>query len=140
MDFKYIISQFLGIQDIIIEDIKPGDWVAIHILDLQVGPYGYYNNGGPFRGGLRSVAPVRDGLVYFPPDFVVPARPMIGVIQLEQVRKSFTMPGGSASTSSTTFANRSSKEVITGLWTIAIAPLALASSIHSPLVAVALAR
>jgi amidase len=78
----------------IIEDIKPGDWVAIHIIDLQVGPYGYYNNGGPFRGGLRSVAPVRDGLVHFPPDFVVPVRPMIGVIQLEQVTNNYCAAGG----------------------------------------------
>jgi amidase len=69
----------------LIEGIQPGDWVAIQILDLQVGPYGYYNNGGPFRGSLRSVAPVRDGLLHFPPDFVVPIRPMIGVIQLEPV-------------------------------------------------------
>jgi amidase len=69
----------------LIEGIEPGDWVAIEIIDLQVGPYGYYNNGGPFRGSLRSVAPVRDGLVHFPPDFVVPVRPMIGVIQLAPV-------------------------------------------------------
>lgn len=69
----------------LIEGIKPGDWVAIDIHDIEVGPYGYYNNGGPFRGSLRSVAPVRDGLLHFPPDFVVPIRPMIGVIQLEPV-------------------------------------------------------
>jgi len=69
----------------VIEDIKPGDWVAIEILDLEVGPYGYYNNGGPFRGSLRSVAPVCDGLLHFPPDFVVPIKPMIGVIQFEAV-------------------------------------------------------
>lgn len=66
----------------LIEGIEIGDWVAIEIIDIEVGPYGYYNNGGPFRGSLRSVAPVRDGLVHFPPDFVVPVRPMIGVIQL----------------------------------------------------------
>jgi amidase len=69
----------------LIEGIQPGDWVSLQIVDLQVGPYGYYNNGGPYRGSLRSVAPVRDGMVHFPPDFVVPVRPMIGVIQLEPV-------------------------------------------------------
>ena len=71
----------------LIEGIKPGDWVAVEIIALEVGPYGYYNNGGPFRGGLRSVAPVRDGMVHFPPDFVVPARPMLGVVQLKAVGK-----------------------------------------------------
>ena len=69
----------------LIEDIAPGDWVSIQVIDIEVGPYGYYNNGGPFRGSLRSVAPVRDGLLHFPPDFVVPVRPMIGVMQLAPV-------------------------------------------------------
>ncbi|MAE60469.1 MAG: hypothetical protein CMJ49_03830 [Planctomycetaceae bacterium] len=67
----------------VIEGIGPGDWVSFEIQDIEVGPYGYYNNGGPFRGSLRSVAPVRDGMLHFPPDFVVPVKPMIGVIQLE---------------------------------------------------------
>ena len=71
----------------LIEGIEPGDWVAIEILDIEVGSYGFYNNGGPFRGHLRSVAPVRDGLVHFPPDFVVPVRPMVGVVELEPVAK-----------------------------------------------------
>ncbi len=69
----------------LIEGILPGDWVSIHIIDLQPGPYGYYNNGGPFRGSQRYVAPVRDGFVHFPPDFVIPVRPMLGVVQLEPV-------------------------------------------------------
>lgn len=71
----------------LIEHIKPGDWVSIEIIDIELGPYGYYNNGGPFRGSLRSVAPVKDGLLHFPPDFVVPIKPMIGVIQLEPASK-----------------------------------------------------
>ena len=50
---------------------------------MEVGPYGFYRNGGPNWGNWRCLAPVRDGLVHFPPDFVVPARPMIGVVQLE---------------------------------------------------------
>ncbi|HYL34688.1 MAG TPA: acetamidase/formamidase family protein [Bryobacteraceae bacterium] len=66
-----------------IEGIKPGDWVAFKIINVEPGPYGYYNNYGPFRGPLRSVAPVKDGMLHFPPDFVVPVRPMIGVIQLQ---------------------------------------------------------
>jgi amidase len=69
----------------LIEGIQPGEWVAIEILDMEVGPYGFYRNGGPFWGSVRLVAPVRDGLVHFPPDFVVPIRPMIGYIQLESV-------------------------------------------------------
>lgn len=68
-----------------IEGIKAGDWVAVEILDIEVGPYGFYRNGGPFWASMRLVAPVRDGLIHFPPDFVVPVRPMIGVISLESV-------------------------------------------------------
>lgn len=75
----------------LIEGVVPGDWVSFEILDIEVGPYGYYNNGGPFRGSLRSVAPVKDGLLHFPPDFVVPVRPMIGVIQLAPASQH---PGG----------------------------------------------
>ena len=66
-----------------IEGIRPDDWVAIEIIDIEVGPYGFYRNGGPNWGNWRCVAPVRDGLIHFPPDFVVPVRPMIGVVQLE---------------------------------------------------------
>jgi amidase len=66
-----------------IEGIKAGDWVAIRILAVEPGPYGYYNNYGPFRGPLRTVAPVSNGMLHFPPDFVVPVRPMIGTIYLE---------------------------------------------------------
>ena len=78
----------------LIEGIQPGDWLAIEIIDMEVGPYGYYNNGGPFRGSLRSVAPVRDGLLHFPPDFVVPIKPMIGVIQLEAATGNYCASGG----------------------------------------------
>ena len=78
----------------LIESIEPGDWVSFEIIDVEVGPYGYYNNGGPFRGSLRSVAPVRDGLLHFPPDFVVPIKPMIGVIQLEAVTNNYCASGG----------------------------------------------
>ena len=67
----------------LIEGIEPGDWVAIEIIHMEVGAYGFYRNGGPFWGSVRLIAPVRDGLVHFPPDFVVPIRPMIGVVQLE---------------------------------------------------------
>ena len=69
----------------LIEGIEPGDWVAIEIIDIEVGPYGFYRNGGPHWGSIRLIAPVRDGLVHFPPDFVVPTRPMIGVIELASV-------------------------------------------------------
>ena len=69
----------------LIEGIEPGDWIAIEILDIEVGPYGFYRNGGPHWGSVRLLAPVRKGLIHFPPDFVVPIRPMIGVIQLESV-------------------------------------------------------
>jgi acetamidase/formamidase len=68
-----------------IDDIKPGDWVAIDIIDMDIGPYGFYRNGGPHWGSIRLVAPVLDGLIHFPPDFVVPIRPMIGYISLASV-------------------------------------------------------
>lgn len=68
----------------LIEGIEPGDWIAIQILAMEVGPYGFYRNGGPHWGSVRLIAPVRDGLVHFPPDFVVPVRPMIGYIQLKE--------------------------------------------------------
>ncbi|MBI2504231.1 MAG: acetamidase/formamidase family protein [Candidatus Latescibacteria bacterium] len=68
-----------------IEGIRAGDWVAIQILAMEVGPYGFYRNGGPHWGSIRLIAPVRDGLVHFPPDFVVPVRPMIGYINLASV-------------------------------------------------------
>jgi acetamidase/formamidase len=69
----------------IIEGIEPDDWVAITIEQIDCAPYGFYRNAGPHWGYWRCVAPVRDGLVHSPPDFVVPVRPMIGVIQLESV-------------------------------------------------------
>ena len=77
-----------------IEGIEPDDWVAIEILDMEVGPYGFYRNGGPHWGNWRAVAPVRDGLIHFPPDFVVPTRPMIGVLQLEPVAGGTVEYGG----------------------------------------------
>ncbi len=66
-----------------IEGIKPDDWVSVKIVNIEPGPYGYCNNHGPSRGPLRSLVLVRDGMVHFLPDFVVPMRPMIGVIQLQ---------------------------------------------------------
>ena len=77
-----------------IEGIEPDDWVAIEILEMEVGPYGFYRNGGPNWGNWRCLAPVRDGLIHFPPDFVVPVRPMIGVIQLEPWAASAIEHGG----------------------------------------------
>lgn len=76
-----------------IEGIRAGDWVAIRILAVEPAPYGYYNNYGPFRGPLRTVAPVRDGLLHFPPDFVIPIRPMIGTIYLESASAPFSAAG-----------------------------------------------
>ena len=67
------------------EGIQAGDWLSLEIIDIEVGPYGFYRNGGPLWGSMRCVAPVRDGLVHFPPDFVVPVRPMIGYVRLESV-------------------------------------------------------
>lgn len=68
-----------------IQDIRAGQWIAVEILDIEVGPYGFYRNGGPMWASMRLVAPVRDGLVHFPPDFVVPVRPMVGVVTVESV-------------------------------------------------------
>ena len=69
----------------IVEGIEPGDWVSVEIIDIEVGPYGFYRYGGPHWGSMRGIGPVRDGLVHFPPDFVVPVRPMIGVVAVESV-------------------------------------------------------
>ena len=69
----------------LIEGIEPGDWVSIEIINMEVGPYGFYRNGGPHWGSVRLAAAVRDGLIHFPPDFIVPIRPMIGVVELESV-------------------------------------------------------
>ena len=77
-----------------IEGSEPDDWVAIEILEMEVGPYGFYRNGGPNWGNWRCLAPVRDGLIHFPPDFVVPVRPMIGVVQLEPWAASAIEHGG----------------------------------------------
>ena len=77
-----------------IEGIEPDDWVAIEILEMEVEPYGFYRNGGPNWGNWRCLAPVRDGLIHFPPDFVVPVRPMIGVVQLEPWAASAIEHGG----------------------------------------------
>jgi amidase len=66
-----------------IEGIKPGDWVAIKIIDVVPGPYGYSNNHSAVRGPLRILTPIRDGMAHFPPDFVIPIRPMIGVVHLQ---------------------------------------------------------
>jgi amidase len=68
-----------------VEGIEAGDWLSLEIHDVDVGPYGFYRNGGPLWGSLRCVAPVRDGLVHFPPDFVVPVRPMIGYVRCDSV-------------------------------------------------------
>ncbi|HCL27758.1 MAG TPA: hypothetical protein DIC52_04895 [Candidatus Latescibacteria bacterium] len=69
----------------LVEGIEAGDWLSLEIMEIDVGPYGFYRNGGPLWGSMRCVAPVRDGLVHFPPDFVVPVRPMIGYVRLESV-------------------------------------------------------
>ena len=45
-----------------IEGIGPGDWVAIEIIDIEVGPYGFYRNGGPHWGSIRLVAPEEEWL------------------------------------------------------------------------------
>jgi acetamidase/formamidase len=66
-----------------IEGVKPRDWLAIRIIDIAPGPYGYSNNHGPVRGPFRVLTPVKDGMVHFPPDFVVPMRPMLGVVHLQ---------------------------------------------------------
>jgi len=65
-----------------IEGVKPRDWLAIKIIDVVPGPYGYSNNHGAVRGPMRVLTPIKDGMVHFPPDFVIPIRPMIGVVHL----------------------------------------------------------
>lgn len=64
----------------VIEGVRAGDWIAVHIEDIQVARYGYARRGGPFVNRSRRVIEVRDGRVHFPGGVSVPARPMIGVI------------------------------------------------------------
>jgi acetamidase/formamidase len=66
-----------------IEGVKPRDWLAIRIIDVVPGPYGYSNNHSAVRGPMRVLTPIKDGMAHFPPDFVVPVRPMIGVVHLQ---------------------------------------------------------
>ena len=67
----------------VLEGIKAGEWVALKILNVEPGPYGYCNNHGPFRGPLRSLVPVKNGMVYIEPDFAIPMRPSIGFVQFQ---------------------------------------------------------
>jgi hypothetical protein len=41
-----------------IEGIAPRDWVAIKIIDVVPGPYGYSNNHSPVRGPMRVLTPL----------------------------------------------------------------------------------
>ena len=75
----------------LLEDVKVGDWVAIKIIDVKPGPYGYTNNWGPLRGPWRTIAPVKDGMLLFEPDFAIPVRPMVGTIYLKSAAAT---PGG----------------------------------------------
>ena len=64
----------------LIDGIRAGDWLAVHIDDITVARYGYIRRGGPFLNRPRIVLEVADGRVRFPGGVSVPARPMIGVI------------------------------------------------------------
>ena len=45
-----------------IEGVKPRDWLAIKIIDVVPGPYGYSNNHGAVRGPMRVLTPIKDGM------------------------------------------------------------------------------
>lgn len=64
----------------LIEGIRAGDWIAVHLEDIQAARYGYIMRAGPFLNRSRIVLEVKDGKVYFPGNVSVPARPMVGVI------------------------------------------------------------
>jgi len=64
----------------LVEGIRAGDWVAVHLEEIGAARYGYIRRGGPFLNRSRIVLEVRDGRVLFPGGVSVPARPMLGVI------------------------------------------------------------
>lgn len=64
----------------LVDGVRAGDWLAVHLEDIQVAQYGYIRRGGPFINRPRIVLEVRDGRVHFPGGVSLPARPMMGVI------------------------------------------------------------
>jgi amidase len=64
----------------LIQDIRAGDWIAVHLEDIQVARYGYIRRGGPFLNRSRIVLEAAEGRVHFPGGVSVPAHPMMGVI------------------------------------------------------------
>lgn len=64
----------------LVEGILAGEWIAVHLEDIQVARYGYIRRGGPFLNRTRIVLEVKEGRVYFPGAVSVLARPMVGVI------------------------------------------------------------
>ena len=66
---------------------RPGDTLAVTILDIRLGPRGYSRfraGGGVITAELRppfaKIIPVRDGVVHFSERVRFPIRPMVGVI------------------------------------------------------------
>ena len=66
---------------------KPGDTLAVTILDIKLGAQGYSRfraGGGVITAELRppfaKIIPVRDGIVHFSERVSFPVRPMVGVI------------------------------------------------------------
>ena len=66
---------------------KPGDTLAVTILDIKPGAQGYSRfraGGGVITAELRppfaKIIPVRDGVVHFSERVSFPVRPMVGVI------------------------------------------------------------
>ncbi|HJN19185.1 MAG TPA: acetamidase/formamidase family protein [Armatimonadota bacterium] len=65
---------------------EPGDTLAIEILDIQLGSYGYgrVKGGGVIYDELdppeANITPVRDGMIQFNRSLRFAARPMVGVV------------------------------------------------------------
>src|SRR5437879_5980812 len=66
-----------------IEGVKPRDWLAIKIIDVVPGPYGYSNILSPVRCPMRVLTPTKNHMAHFPPEFVVLILATSGIIQLQ---------------------------------------------------------
>lgn len=86
---------------IFIEEATPDHALHIHIGKIDLDPVGYTNfNGntgaapgwfGPSKlGSHHKVVEIRDGLIHWDKDFMIPAKPMIGMIGVAPNRETYT--------------------------------------------------
>jgi amidase len=71
----------------VVEEARPGDWVEVHIDNIECGSYGvsilgnhFSTIGEQFPEFKTLVVPIRDGIIHFSDRIKIPVRPMIGTI------------------------------------------------------------